>query len=342
MKKLLGILIILCSCSSGKEYNEPQFVEKEEIRGECLSDDLMISYAYDMAVDDQYIYILASSQGKWVHVYDKSDGQYRGSHVLTGQGPGEVHTASSLTVDKDKLQIYDQSQMKLLTYSLKKASDSLQISFMDDVSFSSNKGIVRRAWLFADSLYLSDGQLGAENKKQKRFQLYDGHSVIYSYDDFPVQGEDLEKVFLFPQICFSPSKDKMATGTLYGGILEIFHLSDSSISLSDVYRFYEPSVSFSSGDLIPEKDMKYGFSAMSATDDVIYSVLIGDSDPNKLNNISVFDWNGRGLIRYKTDKQIFKLSCYPGNQSELYALTFSPSEGFSLYLYRVKTNNGIQ
>lgn len=120
MKKLLGILIILCSCSSGKEYNEPQFVEKEEIRGECLSDDLMISYAYDMAVDDQYIYILASSQGKWVHVYDKSDGQYRGSHVLTGQGPGEVHTASSLTVDKDKLQIYDQSQMKLLTYSLKK------------------------------------------------------------------------------------------------------------------------------------------------------------------------------------------------------------------------------
>lgn len=56
MKKLLGILIILCSCSSGKEYNEPQFVEKEEIRGECLSDDLMISYAYDMAVDDQYIY----------------------------------------------------------------------------------------------------------------------------------------------------------------------------------------------------------------------------------------------------------------------------------------------
>lgn len=93
MKKLLGILIILCSCSSGKEYNEPQFVEKEEIRGECLSDDLMISYACDMAVDDQYIYILASSQGKWVHVYDKSDGQYRGSHVLTGQGPGEVHTA---------------------------------------------------------------------------------------------------------------------------------------------------------------------------------------------------------------------------------------------------------
>lgn len=337
----MGILIILCSCSSGKEYNEPQFVKKEEIRGECLSDDLMISYAYDMAVDDQYIYILASSQGKWVHVYDKSDGQYRGSHVLTGQGPGEVHTASSLTVDKDKLQIYDQSQMKLLTYSLKKQATVCRfLLWMMSVFFQQRHCPPSMA--FADSLYLSDGQLGAENKKQKRFQLYDGHSVIYSYDDFPVQGEELEKVFLFPQICFSPSKDKMATGTLYGGILEIFHLSDSSISLSDVYRFYEPSVSFSSGDLIPKKDMKYGFSAMSATDDVIYSVLIGDSDPNKLNNISVFDWNGKGLIRYKTDKQIFKLSCYPGNPSELYALTFSPSEGFSLYLYRVKTNNGIQ
>ena len=74
MKKLLGILIILCSCSSGKEYTEPQFVEEEEIRGECLSDDLMISYAYDMAVDDQYIYILASSQGKWVMYTTRATG----------------------------------------------------------------------------------------------------------------------------------------------------------------------------------------------------------------------------------------------------------------------------
>ena len=56
--------------------------------------------------------------------------------------------------------------------------------------------------------------------------------------------------------------------------------------------------------------------------------LIGDSDPNKLNNISVFDWNGKGLIRYKTDKQIFKLSCYPGNPSELYALTFFLQKAF--------------
>lgn len=331
---IIFFIVVLYSCSSVDTYNEPQFIEEKEIKGTCLSGDLMISYAYDMVVDDRYIYILALSESKWLHIYDKHDGKYLGGYVPMGQGPGEIHMALSLMIDEDKLQIYDQAQRKLLYYSTEQVNDSLQISFIDDVSFSSCKGIVRRVWGLND-LFLTDGQLGAEDAMQKRFQLYDGHAVVCSYNNFPVEDVDQKKAFLSPQICFSPLKDKMATGTLYGGILETFDLSDTSISLSGVYRFYEPLVSFDSGELVPASGMKYGFSAMSATDNLIYSVLIGDSDPNNLNNISVFDWKGKGLIRYSTDKHIFKLSCYAGNPTELYALAFSPSEGFSLYLYRI-------
>lgn len=329
------LMVSLYSCSSANTYNEPQFIEEHKITGKCLSDDLMISYAYDMAVDSRYVYILALSEGKWLHVYDKYNGRYLGSNVPAGQGPGEIHTALSMMVDGDNLQIYDQSQKKLFNYSVKNDDDSLQVSFVDDVSFSSCNGIVRRAWELGGQ-YLVDGQLGVEQTGQKRFQLYDGNSVVCQYNDFPVEDEDMKKAFLSPYVCFSPSKNKMATGTLYGGVLETFDLSSTSISLSGVYRFYEPLVSFKAGELVPATDMKYGFSAMCATDDVIYSILIGDSDPNNLYNISIFDWNGKGLVRYRTDKQIFKLSCYSGNPSELYALTFSRSEGFSLYLYSVE------
>lgn len=108
------LIVSLCSCSSAKTYNEPQFIEEHEITGKCLSDDLMISYAYDMAVDSRYVYILALSEGKWLHVYDKHDGRYLGSTVHAGQGPGEIHTALSLMVDGDNLQIYDQSQKNCL------------------------------------------------------------------------------------------------------------------------------------------------------------------------------------------------------------------------------------
>lgn len=329
---IIVLIFSLYSCSSDNTYNEPQFIEKHEITGKCLSDDLMISYAYDMAVDSRYVYILALSEGKWVHVYDKHDGRYLGSNVPAGQGPGEIHTALSMMVDRDNLQIYDQSQKKLFNYSVKNDDDSLQVSFVDDISFSSCNGIVRRAWDLGGQ-YLVDGQLGVEKTGQKRFQIYDGNSVVCQYNDFPVENEDTKKVFLSPNVCFSPSKNKVATGTLYGGVLETFDLSSTSISLSGIYRFYEPLVSFEAGDLVPATDMKYGFSAMCATEDMIYSVLIGDSDPNNLYNISIFDWEGKGLARYKTDKQIFKLSCYSGAPSELYALTFSRSEGFSLYLY---------
>ena len=340
MKKTLltslyvAVLFSLYSCASESTYKEPQFIEEHEITGECLSDDLMISYAYDMAVDNRYVYILALSEGKWLHVYDKNDGRYLGSNVSAGQGPGEIHTASYLIFDGDDLQIYDQSQKKLFNYSVRTDNDSLQVSFVDDVSFSSCNGTVRRAWDLGGQ-YLVDGQLGAEKVGQKRFQLYDGNSVVCQYNNFPVENEDMKKTFLSPNVCFSPSKNKMAIGTLYGGVLETFDLSSASIAKSGVYWFYEPLVSFKEGELAPATDMKYGFSAMCATDDAIYSVLIGDSDPNNLYNISVFDWNGKGLARYKTDKLIFKLSCYSGIPSELYALTFSPSEGFSLFLYRV-------
>lgn len=333
---LLIIVLIFSfySCSSENSYNEPQFIEEHEITGKCLSDDLMISYAYDMAVDSRYVYILALSEGKWLHVYDKHDGRYVSSTVSAGQGPGEIHTALSLMVDGNDLQIYDQSQKKLFNYSIRNDDDSLQVSFVDDVSFSSCNGIVRRVWDLGGQ-YLVDGQLGDEKAGQKRFQLYDGNSVVGQYNDFPVENEDMKKAFLSPNVCFSPSKNKMATGTLYGGLMETFDLSAASISLSGVYRFYEPLVSFKAGELVPATDMKYGFSEMFATDDAIYSVLIGDSDPNNLYNISVLDWNGKGLARYKTDKRIFKLSCYSSTPSELYALTFSPSEGFSLYLYHI-------
>lgn len=48
---IIVLIFSLYACSSDNSYNEPQFIEEHEITGKCLSDDLMISYAYDMAVE---------------------------------------------------------------------------------------------------------------------------------------------------------------------------------------------------------------------------------------------------------------------------------------------------
>ena len=59
-----------------------------------MSDELLISYPLDMAVSEDYIFILALADNAWLQVYDKTTGQLLGSFVTRGQGPGEATTAN--------------------------------------------------------------------------------------------------------------------------------------------------------------------------------------------------------------------------------------------------------
>lgn len=332
----LATLVISCSsCTSDKTYHLPTFPVEKEITGHCLNNDLLISYAYDMAVDDEYIYILALSEDKWIQVYHRESGAYTGGYIARGEGPGEINTgiAFMLRPDKHTLSVYDPTLMKAVTYTLQQAgADKPLLTFSEEESFASCKGAVRRAWPAPDG-FLTDGQLGEPDNRQKRFQLYADGKVLSAYNDFPVTSKEQQAAFLSPQVCFSPSRTKMAAGTLYGGILETFALSPKNISHTGTHRFHEPDITLPSGDITPSPNMKYGFSALCADEAHIYAIWIGDTDPNRLDHISVFGWDGQGIAHYHTDKLIFKIACTDDKPENLYALTFDPGNGFSLYTY---------
>lgn len=332
----LLLVVILCACRKNDSYTVPVFPVEKELKGTCLSDELLISYAYDMCVDDKFIYVLALADNKWVQVYDKHTGEHLGAFVGQGQGPGEVSVGESMTLERTGryLSVYDQAQRRLVTYCISKA-DTPMLSFERDVNFMDLKGAVRNVWPLESSL-LVNGQLGEQDGAPKRFQLLDGKEIVAAYNDFPVESREQQLTFLSPKVCFSPSLGKMATGILYGGILEVFELSDKGISLEGVHKFYDPKVKIGSGNIEPDSGMKYGFSSMCATEDLIYTVLIGDEDPNKLNHISVFDWEGNAMIRYCTEQLVFNLACMEAEAGKLYALTFEPAKGFSLYVYNVQ------
>ena len=120
--KLLSLLVVfsICACTNTENYTPPTFPEERRMEGRCLTDDLLISYAYGMCVDDDYIYVLALSEGNWVQVYDKDNGTHLGGFVGRGQGPGEVSVGMSMTLSRDKkhLSVYDQGQQRLVTYAI--------------------------------------------------------------------------------------------------------------------------------------------------------------------------------------------------------------------------------
>ena len=328
---IVSMIFVFCACTKNENYNPPVFPEERKIEGIYIAENLLISYAYGMCVDNNYVYVLALSDKKWVQVYDKNTGLHLGSFVGQGRGPGEVSMAESITLSKDGkyISVYDQAQRRLVTYAVSGLEEMPLLSYEKDVSFSLVDGAVRNAWPLGNYL-LVNGQLGIQDGNPKRFQLLENNQVVNEYNDYPVDAREQQLAFLSPQVCFSPSLENMATGIFYGGILETFHLADGAISSTGIYKFYEPLVNWKSGAPKPEAGMRYGFSSMCATEDLIYTVLIGDEDPNKLNHISVFDWNGLGIAKYYTEQLVFKLAAI---KDEIYALTFEPGEGFSLYKY---------
>ncbi len=335
--KLLSLLVVfsICACTNTENYNPPTFPEERRIEGRCLTDDLLISYAYGMCVDDDYIYVLALSDNRWVQIYDKESGTHLGSFVGRGPGPGEVNMGISMTLSKDKkhLSVYDQAQQRLVTYSVSKSSGIPVLAFEESEDFYKYNSVVRDVWPLQNS-FLVNGQLGEQDGMPKRFQLLRDTRIVASYNDFPVEKIEQQLDFWSPRICISPSYEKMATGILFGGIMEIFDLSDeNNISLKSLHYFYEPNVRYDSGTILPNAGMRYGFSTMCATEERIYTVLIGDESTKNSNHVSVFDWDGNGIVKYHTGQSLFKLAISDVDQDKLYALTFDSSKGLSLYVY---------
>ena len=306
----------------------PQFPFISQAETVNISDDMLISYAYGMCVDEKYVYVLAVVEGNWLQVYDKTDGRYVGGFIKEGQGPGELIMGYRMGWDNERkiLSIYDQSLNKLLKYSVETNGDIPVFSLVEEVNFNNYSGIVREAWETTNGRYIVDGQLGEYSTNLKRYQMLLSGTVVDEYNTFPVSKPE---TFLQSRTAFSPSRDKMAVGILFGATLETFDLSEKIIPIS-VHQFYPPKLRISDQKITPEHDMIYGFASLTATDDKIYSVWVENHNPNAANSLAVFDWLGKPLARYDTDKLLFMISTAINEPEKVYALVYDNETGFSL------------
>lgn len=333
--KVITIIMVISflSCQNKKEvYDVPDFPIEKKLTSHIITDSAIIAYSYGMEVDDQNIYILSLVDNNWIHVYNKQTGTLVGSGVKQGQGPGEVAMGISFYYDKGNhlFNVFDQSQMRMNTYRFDKEKQSFL--FVDGKSFSDYKGVVRRAWPLEKEEFLIDGQLGKDTVGLKRFQIFSKGNISAEYNRFPVSETEMNPVFITASASLSPDKQKMAVGTLFGGILELFQLSDD-IAISSTRYFYPPEVNFDAGSLLPTDKTVYGFSSLCATNDLLYSVLIADKDPNQFNKICSFDWKGNEVAKYQTDCLVFNLCVSDVEPNRLYAIAVSPEKGFYLVYF---------
>ena len=330
-KKILilffALLFFSCSCRQKEVYRPPSFPFEDKIEMHLLSPSLQLSYPLGIFTAGDCIIVFGYSREGWIHVYDKNDGNYLGSHIRSGRGPGEVlnGTVMQVSAAEGVLQVFDETTMEMYQYDISRLKYG-NVEFLGKKSFPASCIPVRSAWRISDEMYLLNGGAVLLGGQSGRFQLLRDDALVSSYEEFPVKDEIRRKTFLSTVTALSPDRTKFADGTLFGGILETFDIGEEGIALNACRMFFPPEITFESGVVKHKRGMKWGFSAICASDEVLYGVFIGDEDPSCFNNISMFDWNGTELARYKTDCNILRLCCDTDRPDRIYAVSVKDGE----------------
>ena len=330
-------VLALSACRNvRKEYVSPVFSKTEKLASNRISAEGMILYIpFGMFVEGDYIYVLALVEHKWLQVYDKHSGELVKQLLTEGQGPGEVISGFMMDYNTSShtLSIYDQAQRKHLFY---RVDEKGELTLLQEkrLNFTGIYGIIRRMWPLNEQLSLVDGQLDSVPSKLpvgnnlKRFQLLADEKIVGSYNEFPIEGVD-KRSFLDLSVSLSPDRQRMALGTRKGAILETFDISADGVKLRNTRKFYPANLDPETFVETPET--KVGFLSVCATEDKIYTVF-GEPDEKTqhVNTISVFDWDGKELVQYETDCNLYSLYYTPQEPSKLYGIAVSEDSDFYL------------
>ena len=297
-------ILSLCSCINQRELDELTFPETIEINAELISSESpVMGYPLDMFVTDSIIGVLCSMNMKWIHCYDKETGIYLSGDVAYGRGPGELLSCTNMCYDRSskRLYLFDNVSEKMLGYKI--SNTSPYIEFEGEVSFADVSGtIFLKMWPISDSLVLANVQCGSMEDSVTRFQMFTMDGILLdTCSDMPALEGDDRYTFLHSSVTMSPDRRRFASATLFGEILEIYDVSHESIERSVENFFAYPALEFREGVLWESEQTVFGFPYICSDENYIYGSMIDGQDINAFNEIAVFDWNGRGVLRVMTD-----------------------------------------
>lgn len=328
------ILMIISSCISNNGLKKLQFELNVKDDANIISkESLFMTYPYDMFVTDEIVGILGYSNQKWLHFYDKITGEYINSYIGLGRGPGEILSCSNIFYDShtDILYIFDNNVEKLLVYELSDYKHELRLisehkfDGIDDV-------VIYKVWPLSNATYLVNSQISSD-KDLTRFQIYSREDELLDMNsEMPELTGDDNQAYIQSFITMSPNNQHLASVTLMGQILELYDLSDTTITrrLENIYNF--PNVMYRDGVVRDTEKTIWGFPCITSDNTYIYASLIDSRDPNVFNHIAVFDWNGNGVLKLTTDYNVLRLAI-SGN--DLYAIVANMDNELFLAKYAV-------
>lgn len=308
-----------CTSQNAADVNEI-FPAVEDVRWEVLSDDLEIFGAQDMSVDDRYVYVLGKPVGGEVMIFEKAHPE-KAPHIMVrrGQGPGEVVNASGVERGKDpgEFLVFDVETGKMLR------ANTVADSVYQEAVFALPRNVLsgRRIRCLGQDRYLVQGNDLRTQPLSGRYFIVSGDTIECRYDNYPLDEDLWDLQLLHGHLAVSPDGRNFATGNVFGGLVEFFHINDTSITATGAVDLFPTLVSKQGWVYKPDDNALVGFVSMTADDQSVYGAFYGTPmDSITAGHIAQWDWSGKPVRLFNTDKRIHQIAVDPTDSHTIYGI----------------------
>ena len=320
IRKLIVLLLLFMfvgcrSNSFDEEYTAPVFKQTFDRDVVVLNDDFIFDFANCIAVVDSLLitaFQTSSSYG-FFHVFNKHTGECLKSFGGIGRGPGEMLTRiASYSLDPTSKKLYAKgyNDPKIVVFDISQAMGESSVPFEEIQIDTHASSVTRDDFHYKDDIFLFRGNRAFRyallNSNLDTLATYHAYPIITEED---VNNEYARKLFYtaYSAVGIKPDRTKFVNTTRNGLLMEIFDILGNKIELAYLWRYIKPSYI---ADEITARYVKDpgGITAVSVTDNYIYTVLCTNRDENiTANNLWVFDWGGQPVKQYKLDKNVVSI-----------------------------------
>lgn len=314
-----GFLLSGCIKRDKKEhYKTPVFPRKEVVSFDIVTDSLILPVlVHDIAYKDGRLLLLYGYEMQWLHIYNLQERKLEKSLISVGRGPQEMLYANTFSVNpsKNTLNLFDYQQRKLLSL---------------DCDSIFNNNVVIKERIFKDAYFKvipkEDNYITYFTYDPRfddrivRFFLQSAwEETLASFNEYPVSDSSLASaIYTVYSLDISPDQTKMASATLYGGILECFDISQDQFEKINTLYVSEPFLK-GGKDLLDWDKTLYCFGDLWTTNELIYAAYGAKDNKTLTSRIAVFDWKGNPLKLYETDHVIQRF-CIDEKENVVYAI----------------------
>ena len=337
-KILFFILIALISSCKHKQFNDSDFfstqdfVETQRLTGKEVKFDKPLLRPVRIDLVDSTLVFQNINTDKHFQKYNINTRKLINYCIKFGSGPEEMLYPKGIQIIDSIIWICDVSRRKMYAYQKYDFCNNPSPKSIQTINFSEQFNQVK--WL--DDTFVST--VLSPNKQRLSFYQMDG-SLLKSSGNFPEFGEKLTQIETIESflcnISVSPQNGRICLSYNRTDLIEFYDSSGEFIKrIHGPDHFFPLVVEEKKGNgvgirSIDGKTRDAYFSPVVTKDHIflLYSGRFFDSKNMDglylVNQILVFDWNGKPLKRYLLDVAIFWFTL-DEKQNKIYGLTDSP------------------